>query len=52
VDPLTAYATLATALTNLLLELVKGASEEQRQQMWAWYIKDIAWWRKALKIDE
>lgn len=42
-------------IIELLLEIVKlameGQSAEQRQQMWTWYIDDVKWWRKKLKLD-
>lgn len=43
------------AIIELCLRIVvlamEGQTPEQRAKMWDWYITDVAWWRKALKID-
>ncbi len=39
-------------LLEIILEAMKGQTPEQRKVMWDWYIKDIEWWRKQLKLDE
>jgi len=45
----------ALRIVALALEIVKlameGQSIEQRQKMWEWYIQDVAFWRKLLKLD-
>ena len=51
-DPLTALTNLVTELTKLVSVIVEGQTPEQRKQMWDWYIKDVAFWRKAFKIDQ
>lgn len=44
------------AVLELLLKLVitamEGQTAEQKKIMWDWYIKDVTWWRKFLKIDD
>lgn len=43
-------------IIELSLEIVKLAMEgqtiEQRQQMWAWHIENVKWWRKLFKMDK
>jgi HD-like signal output (HDOD) protein len=51
-DPLTAVANLVTALTKFATVIAESQTPEQRQQIWDWYIQDVAWWRKKLRIDE
>jgi len=50
-DPLTAAINLITALTNLVSVMSQGQTPEQKKILWDWYIQDIAFWRKLLKID-
>lgn len=38
-------------LLQIVLTAMEGQTPEQRKQIWDWYIEDIKWWRKALKID-
>jgi len=38
-------------LLSIVLEAMKGQSPEQKEKIWQFYINDIEWWRKALKID-
>lgn len=51
-DPITAAANLITALTKLVTVVMEGQTPEQRKQLWDWYLADVAWWRKKLKIDD
>ncbi len=51
-DPITAFANLATALVKWATVAAEGQTPEQRAIIWAWFIKDIAWWRHFLKIDK
>ena len=51
-DPITAFVNLATELTKLITVAMEGQTPEQRATIWAWYIKDVEWWRKTLKIDQ
>lgn len=39
-------------LLKIVLTAMEGQSVEQRSQMWGWYIKDVEWWRKQLKLDD
>lgn len=50
-DPLTAFINLATELTKLVRVLAESQPPDVREQIWRWHVKDLAWWRKALKID-
>lgn len=36
---------------QIVLLAMEGQSPEQREKMWDWYIKDVEWWRRFLKID-
>lgn len=51
-DPITAFANLITAMTNLVRVIAESQPPEVRQQLWAWYVKDVAWWRRKFKIDD
>ena len=51
-DPLTQFAALATAITNLVNEIVKGQTPEQKKIIWDWYITDMTRWRLWLKLDD
>lgn len=50
-DPLSAILALATESLKFAAQVAEGQTPEQRRIIWDWYIKDVAWWRKALKID-
>lgn len=50
-DP-TAFVTLANSIIQLIIKISEGQPPEVRKQLWEWYVKDIAWWREFLKIDE
>jgi len=50
-DPLTAYANLATAITNLVVKIIEGQTPEQRKIIWDWYIADMTRWRKLFKLE-
>jgi len=51
-DPVTALINLVTALTKLITTITEGQTPEQKKIMWDWYIKDVEFWRKLLKIDQ
>jgi hypothetical protein len=44
-DPVTAVALAAKAIAEMITEAMRGQTAEQRATMWAWYIKDVEWWR-------
>lgn len=46
------FLQLANSLIQLVLEIQKGQPVEVKKQLWEWYVQDISWWRKFLKIDE
>jgi hypothetical protein len=50
-DPVTAFTNLATELIKLVGILSESQPPEVRKQLWEWYVQDLAWWRKFLKID-
>ena len=50
-DPLTVFAELAVAITNLVTEMVKGQTPEQKAIIWQWYIEDHKRWRAFFKVD-
>ncbi len=51
-DPLTAFVSLATELTKLVIVIAESQPADVREQLWRWHVKDLEWWRKALKIDQ
>ena len=51
-DPITAFASVITAITNVVTEIAKGQTAEQRKQLWDWYIADVARLRKLFKLDD
>jgi hypothetical protein len=36
---------------RIVLQAMEGQTPEQKKQLWDWYIKDVEFWRKLLKID-
>jgi hypothetical protein len=50
-DPVTAFTAIATELLKLVNAIIASQPPDVQRQLWEWYVKDIAWWRKALKID-
>ena len=50
-DPVTAFCRVVEALIQLVIKAMDGQSPEVKKQLWDWYVKDVAWWRKALGID-
>jgi hypothetical protein len=50
-DPVTAGLNAFAALLKYLTVIAEGQPVEAREKMWGWFIKDIEWWRKVLKID-
>lgn len=51
-DPLTAALNAFTALLKYATVVAEGQPADVREQMWRWTVKDIAWWRRKLKIDD
>lgn len=51
-DPLTALALATKAVAEMITEIVKGQTPEQRAQVWAWWIEDQTRWRKLFKISD
>jgi hypothetical protein len=47
-DPVTAVALAIKAVSEMVTEISKGQTVEQKQQLWAWYIEDVKWWRDLL----
>lgn len=43
------YERAIELLLEVVLETMKGQTPEQRQQIWAWYIEDMKWWREQFK---
>ena len=50
-DPITAFAQVVTAITNLVTAVVHSQTPEQQKIMWDWYIADVERWRKWFKLD-
>ena len=51
-DPITAFAQVVIAITNMVTKIVEGQTPEQKKQLWDWYIADVARWRKFFKVDD
>lgn len=51
-DPITAAVNLIAAITKLITVISEGQTPEQKKILWDWYIKDVTFWRKLLKIDQ
>lgn len=43
---------IVVAICNMVTEIVKGQPPEVKKQLWEWYVKDVAEWRKFLGIDK
>ena len=50
-DPITAVAMAIKALAEMVTEISRGQTVEQKQKIWEWYIEDHARWRKFFKVD-
>ena len=50
-DPVTAWALATKAIAEMITEIVRGQSLEQRTQIWAWWIADQERWRKWFKLE-
>lgn len=50
-DPINVWALAVKAIAEMVTEIVKGQSPEQKQQIWEWFIHDQERWRKLLKLD-
>ncbi len=44
--------TIIELVLRIVLAAMEGQTPEQRAIMWGWYIKDVEWWRRVLKIDK
>ncbi len=51
-DPVTACALATKAIAEMITEIVKGQTPDQRAQVWAWFIADQARWRAFFKIPD
>ncbi len=50
-DPATAFFEAIKAVAEMITELSRGQTIEQKQKFWDWYIADVEAWRKLLHID-
>ena len=44
--------TIIELALRIVLLAMEGQTPEQRAKMWDFYLKDLEWWRKFLKLDE
>lgn len=44
--------TIVELVLRIVLAAMEGQSPEQKKQMWDWYIEDVKFWRRLLKLDE
>ena len=51
-DPATALLLTIKSLAEMITELIKGQSPENKKIMWDWYIKDVERLRKMLNITD
>lgn len=51
-DPITAVATMVTAVANTVQTLAEGQPPEVRKQMWEWAVQDLRRFRTFFKLDE
>ena len=51
-DPITAAINLIASITRLIAIMSEGQTPEQKKILWDWYIQDVTFWRKFLKIDQ
>lgn len=51
-DPLTRFLGVVEAMLKLVQTISEGQPPDVREQLWRWFVQDLAWWRKALKIDK
>ena len=49
-DPVTAWALATKAIAEMITEIVRGQSAEQRATIWAWFIADQEFWRNLFKL--
>jgi hypothetical protein len=47
-DPATAAALAFKAACEMVTELIKGQTPEQRAQIWNWFLEDQKFWRQFL----
>ena len=43
---------LLDSVLKIVTLAMEGQTPEQRKIIWDWYIADVRWWRRLLKIDE
>ncbi len=51
-DPLSALALATKAIAEMVTEIVKGQTAEQKAKIWDWWIADQARWRKLFKLPD
>jgi len=51
-DPVTALALATKAICEMVTEIVKGQTPEQKKQIWDWYIADQERWRKWFHVSD
>lgn len=50
-DPATAFALAIKAIAEMITELSRGQTNDQKQKMWQWYVEDMAALRKLLHLE-
>ncbi len=50
-DPVTAVALMIKAIAEMVTEMVKGQTPEEKAKIWQWWLDDQARWRKFFKLD-
>lgn len=51
-DPLTAWAQAVKAVAEMITELSRGQSDEQKKKLAEWWIRDMERWRRFWKLDD
>ncbi len=51
-DPVTAFALVVKAVAEMITEIVKGQTPEQKQKLWDFYIQDVERWRHLFHLDQ
>lgn len=51
-DPATALLLFSTEVVKMINAIVASQPPEVQKQLWEWYVKDMAFWRKALGVDK
>lgn len=50
-DPITAWALAVGKIADMITELARGQTAEQRAQIWQWFVEDQERWRHFFKLD-